>query len=96
MPAGFDLEHLFQGYPDQPLPSIAAFDRLYEDGDKERLRRMNLWIDRQMVCSTILKHHGTEGLQKVTAGIAKASSMHKVPMSGRVKSAAGFHEWDLY
>jgi hypothetical protein len=96
MPPGMDLSQLFQGYPDQPLPSIAVFDRLHEEGDRERLRLLNVWVDRQMVCSTILKHHGAEGLEKVLSGIAKASSIHKVPMSGRVKSCAGFHEWDVY
>lgn len=96
MPPGYDIQHLFQGYPDLPLPNIAAFDRLHEEGDPERLRAMNTWIDRQMVCSTILKHHGREGLRRVIAGIARASSKHKVHMSGRVASCAGFHEWDVY
>ncbi len=91
-----DMSLLFSGYPDEPLPSLAAFDRLHEEGDKERLRFLNIWIDRQSVCSTILKHHGEDGLTKVVTGIAKASSIHHVHMSGRVKSCAGFNEWDVY
>jgi hypothetical protein len=75
---------------DRPLPNISGFKRLTETHSEEQIRQLNLWIEQQAECSTIIKYHGKKGLQQVLEGIARASVAKGVPMQRRVRSIA---EW---
>lgn len=75
---------------DRPLPNIAGFARLQETHSEEQIRQLNLWIESQATCSSIIKWHGKKGLQMVLRGIAQASASKKVPMQARVRSVAEY------
>ena len=77
---------------DRPLPNIAAFDRLTDIKNADRVAALNIWIEPQSTCSAIMKYHGEKGLRRVLYGIARASVALEVSMQPRVRSAAEFLE----
>lgn len=90
---GLSLEQILFRTPDEPLPSIAGFDRIES---REQAVQLNDWIQSQRTCTIILKHHGDAGLRAVLKGIASACSKFKVPMTSRVKSAATAYGMKVY
>jgi hypothetical protein len=84
------------GEVDLPLPNISAFDRLYEEGDSNRLDWLVDWLEHQSTCAYIMRHHGSDGLQRVLRGVAKACSVHRCHMGSRVASAAGVLGLQVY
>lgn len=97
MPEGWDLDDLFRyagpgpgGVEDVDPPDPRTFDGLESAANAHDLERLNRWIDAQAVCTWLIKHYGDAGLAHVVAQIAKASAAKRVPMSGRVRSAAAF------
>jgi len=73
---------------DVPLPNIAGFDRLSEEGDKQQIRWLVKWIAPQTTCAYILRHHHSDGLRRVLRGLAKACDTHSIHMGPRVGAMA--------
>jgi hypothetical protein len=96
IPRGYNLDTILSTTPDQPLPSVAGFDRLHEDKTPDELRWLCQWIDAQHTVDTIIKHHGQGGLNRVLKGIARACSIHRVHMTPRIASIAGFYEMAVF
>lgn len=97
MPPGMDIDDLFRyagqgpgGPRDVEPPDPAAFDALESAAKPPDLERLNRWIDDQAVCTWIRTWYGDAGLSRVLGAIARASAKLRVPMSGRVRSAAAF------
>jgi hypothetical protein len=86
LPQGVSLEQVLGQHADEPLPNLAGFDRL--DTGKLDLTRLVDWVEAQSVCDTILKWHGSPGLHRVLAGIARDCSRKGVHMGNRVASYA--------
>ena len=102
-PRGLTLENLLWAPSpsaddeiDKPLPNIAVFDRLHEEGEPDRLRWLADWIEHHTTCAHILRHHGPKGLKRVIRGIAKACSKHGVHMGTRVSGFAQSLGLQLY
>lgn len=77
------------GEYDQPLPNIAAFDKLVENGYlPQQVEGLINWIEPMTTCQWVLKHHGSAGLKRVLRGIAKAACELKVPMKSRTRHTA--------
>lgn len=95
LPPGVTLDQLLSVWPDQPLPNVAAFERLYQSKDTDQIRRLNELAESQQFVSTVLKHHGEAGLRKVLEGIARASSVLKVHMAPRIASVAAYNGWEV-
>jgi hypothetical protein len=85
-----------EGEVDLPLPNLAAFDRLHEEGEPARLSWLSDWVESHQTCTYILRHHGPKGLKRVIRGIARACSQHKVHMGTRVKACAEACEYAVY
>jgi hypothetical protein len=74
---------------DQPLPNIAAFDRLLENEyTPQQVESLVNWIEPLTTCQWVMKHHGSDGLKRVLRGIAKAACGLKVPMKSRTRHTA--------
>jgi hypothetical protein len=99
IPEGMSLETLLWGgdaHADAPL-NLEAFDTLADDADAvKNLQWLCQWAEPQSTCDAIIKHHGTEGCNRVLKGIAQACSKHKQHMGKRVAAVAGFYEMDVY
>jgi len=96
VPRGLNLDMLLSQQPDEPLPNVAGFDRLYEDAIPDDLRWLCHWIDSQHTVDIIIQHHGMDGLNRVLKGIANACSQHRVHMTPRIASIAGFYEMTVW
>lgn len=90
LPVGVPLTMLLSQRVDEPLPNIAAFDTLDRTAKAPQVIELNEWIEPQRTCTIIMKHHGPEGLQRVLAGIARASVKHNVRMMPRVRAIAEY------
>ena len=94
------IEQVLCAFPgtdwDKGLPSIKAFDTLQNTADEPQARWLNKWIAPQTTCGYVLKHHGSDGLSRVIRGIARACSKLRVPMCGRVASAAVEQKLTVY
>lgn len=96
IPHGMTLEQVL-GYGDQPLEfSVAAAERLYQQNDVVTIRRACEFIEPQWTCDRIIQQYGAGALSRILAAIAKAASIHKVPMGSRVRAKAGALGLDIY
>ena len=95
LPPGVSLDQLLCDYPDEPLPSVAGFDRLYQSEDVDQIRRLNELAESQQFVSIVLKHHGEAGLAIVLKGIAKASSHLGMHMQPRIAAIAAYNNWPV-
>ncbi len=95
IPHGLTLETMVSTWPDEPLENIERFDN-FVSASEARIRQAQDWIEPQQVCTVIMKHHGTKGLQRVLHGIAKACSANEIPMRPRVRAVAELHGMKVY
>lgn len=96
VPGGTTLATILAPLPDQPLPDIGAFDKLAGQGSEEAIREACAMVEPQQNCSTIIRHHGAAGLQRVLRGIAQACSVRRVPMRPRVRAVAEVYGWAVW
>ena len=62
LPPGMTLDTVLTEWPDEPLPNIAGFDRLYQSDDEQGITWLSEQLDSQQVIGIILQHHGEAGL----------------------------------
>ena len=95
LPPGVTLDTWLAPMPDAPLPSVTWFTKLQQSTPGVVTQAMD-WIEPQRTCAMIVKHHGAEGLQTVTKGIAQAASAMKLPMRPRIAAVAAFYDMKVY
>ena len=74
---------------DVPLPDIAAFQRLVENGyTPQQVESLVYWIDALTTQQWILRVHGPKAVKDITRGIAKAAVKLDVALKGVTRHAA--------
>lgn len=73
----------------EPLPNIAAFDSLVNNGyTPQQVESLINWIEPHTTCEWVMNTHGSSGLKRVLRGIAKAACELDVPMKSRTRHTA--------
>ena len=90
-----NLHTQLSDWPDAPIRDFdKTISKISSTDSVAELSRLNDWIDRQQVCSVIVKHHGYDALERVLKTIAQACVRVDAPMGSRVQSVASFYELD--
>ena len=95
LPPGMTLDQLLTEWPDEPLPNVAGFDRLYQSDD-QGIQWLSEQLESQQVIDIVIKHHGDAGLARVLKGVAQACSTKKIHMSPRIVSIANYYGMTVY
>lgn len=93
LPAGYDMETVLGCgvLPDAPI-DMGGWSKLVSEGNVSRLRRLCMMFESQDNCTTVVRHNGAAALQQVLEAVARACSLHRVPMSPRIRAVAEYYD----